>query len=374
MQVVPDKIVTEDSKDVFVICNVTGNPKPDMTWSKSQGILPESRTILNKGNLSLVNVTTQDSGSYVCTARNIWGTKSSSVRLGVYTTLKFTIRPPPNVTVKADEFLTLSCSASSDLQPTVSWKYNGSFSLPRGAAIDASNNVIVLSANFTHGGSYTCSANNALNSLEANVIVYVKYPETCSRVKANISDISGYYLIDPDGVHGEPLFEAYCNMTDRGGVGVTVVSHDSENRTHVIGYEAIGSYQRQINYTGASLRQLKGLVEASADCEQFIKLECMSVLLSKNSHGYWVSRDGEKMTYWGGVPYGVGCACGLTNSCADPNLPCNCDVNDFVWREDSGLLTNRSHLPVSEMRFGDTGNDREEGYHTLGKLFCYGLN
>jgi hypothetical protein len=27
---------------------------------------------------------------------------------------------------------------------------------------------------------------------------------------------------------------------------------------------------------------------------------------------------------------------------------------------------------VSELRFGDTGGNREEGYHTLGKLLCWG--
>jgi hypothetical protein len=27
---------------------------------------------------------------------------------------------------------------------------------------------------------------------------------------------------------------------------------------------------------------------------------------------------------------------------------------------------------VSELRFGDTGGSDEEGYHTLGKLLCWG--
>ena len=93
--------------------------------------------------------------------------------------------------------------------------------------------------------------------------------------------------------------------------------------------------------------------------------------------GWWVSRDDEMMKYWGGVdsvPFK--CACGLNNTCADINYGCNCDKNDENWREDSGLLTNKSKLPVIQMRFGDTGRLRdgdEKGYHTLGKLECYGL-
>ena len=38
------------------------------------------------------------------------------------------------------------------------------------------------------------------------------------------------------------------------------------------------------------------------------------------------------------------------------------------------LITNKSHLPVTQLRFGDTGEQKEDGYHTLGKLKCYGMN
>ena len=55
----------------------------------------------------------------------------------------------------------------------------------------------------------------------------------------------------------------------------------------------------------------------------------------------------------------------------DSSNGCNCDKNDFNWREDSGLLTDKSKLPVIQMRFGDTGVN-ETGYHTLGKLECFG--
>ena len=87
-----------------------------------------------------------------------------------------------------------------------------------------------------------------------------------------------------------------------------------------------------------------------------------------------MSRDSNKLTYWGGASPDSGkCACGMTNSCVDPKYGCNCDVIEKVWREDSGLLTEKSHLPVTQLRFGDTGGDDEEGYHTLGKLKCYGI-
>ena len=153
-------------------------------------------------------------------------------------------------------------------------------------------------------------------------------------------------------------FKVFCDMTDKDGIGVTVVSHDSESRTLVDGFDGHGSYSRSVIYNETSLIQLASLTASSAHCEQFIEYECYHsrLLLNGNMFGWWVSRDDEKMEYWGGVnsvPFK--CACGLNNTCADTNYGCNCDKNDKNWREDSGLLTDKSKLPVIQMRFGDTG-------------------
>ena len=158
---------------------------------------------------------------------------------------------------------------------------------------------------------------------------------------------------------------------------MTVISHDSESRTLVDGFKTPGSYSRDIHYTGASLSQLASLTRVSSHCEQFIKYECYySVLLGHGVYGWWVSRDSSKMSYWGGASPGSGkCACGMTNSCAVSWRPCNCDANDGVWREDSGLITDKTHLPVKQLRFGDTGySSSDQGYHTLGKFKCYGTD
>ena len=201
-------------------------------------------------------------------------------------------------------------------------------------------------------------------------------------IRKNGITSSGNYVIDPDGTGGLAPFTVYCDMSDKNGVGVTIVGHDSESRTLVDGYEDFGEYSRSILYSGASLSQLASLTNVSAHCEQFIKYECygsMLILSGSATFGWWVSRDSSKMKYWGGASPGSGkCACGMTNSCADPSETCNCDENDGVWREDSGLLTDKSALPVKELRFGDTGKDfnsvaDEKGYHTLGKLKCYGI-
>ena len=206
---------------------------------------------------------------------------------------------------------------------------------------------------------------------------YLLTPGSCSEIRKYVSSVSGNYVIDPDGEGGLAPFTVYCDMSDKNGVGMTVISHDSERRTYLDGYGPPGSYSRDIHYTGASLSQLAGLTRVSSHCEQFIKYECrQSVLFYNNnpSYGWWVSRDSAKMTYWGGASGSGKCACGMTNSCASSRYGCNCDKNDDVWRQDNGLLTDKTHLPVKQLRFGDTGySSSDQAYYTLGKFKCYGF-
>ena len=201
----------------------------------------------------------------------------------------------------AHEAVILRCSASSHLKPAILWMYDGTFSFSSGATVDSLNVLTILSANISHSGSYTCNVADAFSSSQTRVTVHVKYPETCSKVKTSISEVSVDYLIDPDGVLGEDPFPVYCNMTDKGGVGVTVVGHDMENRTQVIGYEKRGEYFVDVHYRSASISQLKALTEASDNCRQFIKYECFHATLIKDGYSWWVSRDGQNMMYWGGA-------------------------------------------------------------------------
>ena len=135
----------------------------------------------------------------------------------------------------------------------------------------------------------------------------------------------------------------------------------------------IGCYSKNVRYTGVSTAQLAALTRVSRNCEQFIKFECKNdVAFITDGYAWWVSRDGKRMNYWGGATgHNKMCACGVKNSCSN-GYKCNCHGRKGGWREDSGLLTDKSVLPVSQIRLGDLNDSREEGYHTLGKLKCYG--
>ena len=162
---------------------------------------------------------------------------------------------------------------------------------------------------------------NALSSIQASVQVKSNSPSSCSVIRKYVSSSSRNYVIDPDGAGGLAPFTVYCDMSDKNGVGVTVISHFSESRTLVDEYDGDGDYSRSIHYSGASLSQLASLTDVSFHCEQFIEYECYGSGIWLTTPGsWWVSRDSNQMRYWGGaLPGSNKCACGMTNSCADPS-------------------------------------------------------
>ena len=354
-------------------CTVTGQPQPVITWNKSEGHLPPSRTIIRDADLTILNVSVHDSGLYVCIVSNAVGSNSSAVELNV---VKLSTDVSSSLLVYTGQNKTLLCPVPTNPHSIVLWMYNKTSTLPDGVVVDEPRVLRIASAKISHGGNYTCVVQNSSTwetQTSARVAVHMRYPETCSNVKTNVTDVSGHYVIDSDGVGGAAPFDVYCNMTDKGGIGVTVVSHDTETRTHVKGCDQDGCYKRDVTYMGASLSQLTALTDASLYCEQFISYECFESKLFRGWKGWWVSRDGVKMKYWGGAVNMEGyCACGVTQTCAEGGWQCNCDANQKVWRQDSGLLTEKVRLPVAQLRFGDTGHQHEEGYHILGKLKCFG--
>ena len=359
-----------------LLCKASGLPIPTIKWQKPLGQLPRGRTAVIDGNMTILSVTKKDTGAYVCSVKNLLGEDSALAVITVIDTLKFTLTPPLKVAAFVYNNLMLNCKAKGALE--ITWKRTNKY-LPRTHVIFTNGTLLLKKVTTNDAGSYTCLARNYQRTIMASSTVEVLKPMSCSSIKSGPSgSSSGNYIIDPDGKGGVAPFSVYCDMSDKGGVGVTVISHDSESRTHVANIPECGvtpgCYRKDVSYTGVSTAQLAALTRVSKNCEQFIRFECNNaVAFIPESVAWWVSRDGRKMKYWGGAGGSVNtCACGVANSCSSSRKKCNCYNGGSGWREDSGLLTAKSALPVSQIRLADFDSSSEEGYHTLGKLKCYG--
>ena len=373
----PLSVMVEEGENITLQCKTSGVPIPIVTWQKAFSRLPKKKTAVENESLTILKVEKADGGTYACSAKNLLGHDSAIAQVTVIDRLKFTLTPPLKAVVLVSCMLMLHCEAQGAIE--IDWTRVGKH-LSQNHVLCPNGTLLLTNISPNDAGSYTCVAKNSLRSVTATSVIEVNNvtPKSCSNIKLKCSEKpSGNYIIDPDGKGGVAPFSVYCDMNHKGGVGVTVISHDSESRTHVANIPGCGldpgCYRKDVSYTGVSTAQLAALTRISQTCEQFIKFECNNeVAFVPESLAWWVSRDGRKMNYWGGAGGAANtCACGVTNSCLN-GQKCNCYNSGSGWREDSGLLTDKSALPVTQIRLADFDDSGEEGYHTLGKLKCYG--
>ncbi|KAM8823747.1 contactin-associated protein-like 2a isoform 1-T1 [Spinachia spinachia] len=201
------------------------------------------------------------------------------------------------------------------------------------------------------------------------------YEPSCEAYK-HLGKSSDTYWIDPDSSGPLGPFKVNCNMTED-KVWTTVMNNLPPKIT-VTGSSRERRTVLQVNYS-TSMEQVTAITTSAEYCEQQIAYSCrMSRLLNTpdgTPYTWWVGRGSEKHFYWGGSGPGIQkCACGIDRNCTDPKYDCNCDADSKQWREDSGPLTYKEHLPVSQVAVGDTNRPGSEAKLTVGPLRCQGDN
>ncbi|XP_055737592.1 contactin-associated protein-like 2a [Salvelinus fontinalis] len=199
------------------------------------------------------------------------------------------------------------------------------------------------------------------------------FEQSCEAYK-HLGRSSDTYWIDPDGSGPLGPFKVNCNMTED-KVWTTVVNN-LPAQTSVTGSSRERRTVLQLNYS-ASMEQVTAITTSAEHCEQHVSYGCfMSRLLNTpdgTPYTWWVGRSSEKHFYWGGSGPGIQkCSCGIDRNCTDPKYDCNCDADHKQWREDSGLLVYKDHLPVSQVAVGDTNRLGSEARLTVGPLRCQG--
>ncbi|XP_067825529.1 hemicentin-1-like [Heptranchias perlo] len=178
----PSNITAVANVQAEVICEVSGSPKPEVTW-KINGkplnfnLQQNMYRLLPSGSLVIISATTQDTALYECTASNEVG---EARRL-----IQFTVHVPPSiaddspdVTVTKMSSVVLTCHATGIPEPAVSWMKDGARLGNRGPGykILPTGILEITSATLSHAGSYMCTARNRVGSAHKHVTLVVQEP------------------------------------------------------------------------------------------------------------------------------------------------------------------------------------------------------
>ncbi|XP_077360439.1 neural cell adhesion molecule 1a isoform X3 [Festucalex cinctus] len=181
---------------ILLACDADGFPEPTVTWAYNNVILESGdKYSLNEDGSELVikDVIKVDEGDYTCIARNKAGEMSQEVSLNVFVQAKITYLNNQTAT-EFDEEVTLTCEASGDPTPSISWSFqNRMFSEGEQASWTRPDqyeshdrNIVVRSharvsslllknVDFTYAGQYLCTASNSIGQDNQPVYLEVRY-------------------------------------------------------------------------------------------------------------------------------------------------------------------------------------------------------
>ncbi|XP_051719077.1 neural cell adhesion molecule 1b isoform X7 [Ctenopharyngodon idella] len=200
----------------LLACDGDGFPDPMVTWMRNNIQLESGdKYSFNEdgSEMTILDVTKLDEGDYTCIAMNKAGESKHELSLKVFVQPKITYLESQPATEM--ERVTLTCEATGDPTPTITWSFGtrvfteGEQS-PDGDVLvrsDARVSSLTLKyAQYTDAGEYLCTARNAIGETSQLVNLEVRYaPKILGSVtvytwEGNPANISCEVLAHPNNV------------------------------------------------------------------------------------------------------------------------------------------------------------------------------
>ncbi|XP_033724986.1 immunoglobulin superfamily member 10-like [Pecten maximus] len=219
----PASIDVQIGSDVVIPCNATGSPTPQITWSQLSGRFP-SNVVQHENKLYIAKASPTNSRIFMCRAHNLHGNTLKLIKVNVHGVPPSITESPASKNVTHGDTVILTCEATGDPSPTISWSWNPK---ANAVAVDDSSLKLIPGVSMTdahltinnvlelHSGVYVCTASNAYGTVTADASLNVLSAHVNVAPRLSVSPLITSVLYGSDvtinySITGDPTPSISC--------------------------------------------------------------------------------------------------------------------------------------------------------------------
>uniref|UniRef100_A0A8V1A4K7 non-specific serine/threonine protein kinase n=1 Tax=Gallus gallus TaxID=9031 RepID=A0A8V1A4K7_CHICK len=188
----PKAFMVSVGKDATLSCQIIGNPIPVVSWEKDKLPIQSGGRFKTTEDgdlyqLTIYDLSLEDSGQYICRAKNTIGEAFAavSIKVGEETTVTesapYFIQKPSSIKVTLGEDAMFKCKVQGSPPLSVNWEKDGRHLRNRADAgrfqiesAGESNALTIQCTRLGDSGTYTCRAENPIGSASASAALVVE--------------------------------------------------------------------------------------------------------------------------------------------------------------------------------------------------------
>ncbi|XP_053913944.1 obscurin isoform X11 [Cuculus canorus] len=188
----PKAFMVSVGKDATLSCQIVGNPIPVVSWEKDKLPVQSGGRFKTTEDgdlyrLTIYDLSLEDSGQYICRAKNTIGEAFAavSIKVGEETTVTesapYFIQKPSSIKVTLGEDAMFKCKVQGSPPLSVNWEKDGRHLRNQADAgrfqiesAGESNALTIQCARLGDSGTYTCRAENPIGSASASAALVVE--------------------------------------------------------------------------------------------------------------------------------------------------------------------------------------------------------